>query len=74
MRKYLLLLFLGLSQIVYGQEASKDKSAEQPYKKSAIVKSLKAQMKVGNYSAVVDETNKAFKKYTEADGDAELHN
>ena len=73
MNKYLFVILLGLSQIVYGQDASKDKSVEQPYKKSAVVKSVKASMKAGNFSAVVDETNKAFNKYSEADGDAELH-
>lgn len=74
MYKYIILFLLGFSQIVYGQDASKDKSTEDPYKKAAIVKPVRAFMKAGNFSAVVDETNKAFKKYAEAADDAELHN
>jgi len=73
MYKYIIVILLGLSQIVYGQEASKDKPVEQPYKKSAVVKSVKASMKAANWSAVINETDKAFNKYSEAKDDPELH-
>lgn len=73
MNKYLIILLLGLSQIVYGQDASKNKSTEQPYKKSTVMRSIKALMKATNYSKVLEETNNAFNKHNEANDDPEIH-
>ncbi len=44
-----------------------------PYKKSTVMRSVKAFMKATNYSKVLEETNNAFNKYSEAKEDPELH-
>lgn len=72
MKKILFILFLLGSQIVYGQGKA-DNKAQETYKKSAVIKTVKAYMKAENYNGVLTEIENTFKKYETTKDDAEYY-
>ena len=73
MNKAFIILFILIAQIVYGQNNNKGTQGQDVYKKSAVMKSVKASMKVENYSKALNELNNAIAKYDKAKQDAEYY-
>ena len=73
MNKAFIILFIFIAQIVYGQNNNKGTQGQDVYKKSAVMKSVKASMKVENYSKALNELNNAIAKYDKAKQDAEYY-
>lgn len=82
-KKYIVFLIMCLCSLCLSAQSNKDAAQDKnkgkvaatksDFKRSAVVKEFRTQMKASNYSKAKDAIDNAMKKYDEASGDAQLY-